>query len=181
MNVIVGLGNPGVEYEGTRHNVGFTVLDLIAEELGASFSSSKKTDSEIAKISDSVLLCKPQTFMNHSGQAVRAVLDYYHLLEQSSEYHDMYVVHDDLDIALGTIKLQYGTGPKSHNGLLSMYEHVGTKQFWHARVGVDNRGDLRSSIVPSEYVLQKFLEAEQSLLKHSIDSIISELRGKAFS
>jgi PTH1 family peptidyl-tRNA hydrolase len=143
MNIVIGLGNPGSEYVGTRHNIGFEIVDGIAEELGVAFSSSKKTFSEIAKVGNSLLLVKPQTFMNHSGQAVRAVLDYYNVLASDGDYSNVYVVHDDLDLALGTIKLQFGTGPKSHNGLLSMYEHLGTKQFWHARVGVDNRGESR--------------------------------------
>lgn len=111
--------------------------------------------------------------MNKSGIAVRALLEYYQLMSDSLE--DLYVVHDDLDLALGSYKIQLGTGPKAHNGLLSLYEHLGTKHFWHVRGGVDNRGDLRGSLVPSEYVLEKFKQDEDSAVKDEVSAIVAEL------
>ena len=175
MKVIVGLGNPGKEYQGTRHNVGFDALDLMAESLGASFTNSKKTLSEVAKVGDQYILCKPQTFMNNSGQTVRALLDYYSISQTDGGYPDLYVVHDDLDLALGKLKIQLGVGPKAHNGILSMYDHLKTEQFWHVRAGVDNRGELRGSIVPSEYVLKPFLSKERPIIDTTIQTIVNEL------
>lgn len=174
MKVIVGLGNPGKEYQSTRHNLGFMVLDQLAVKLGVQFSAAPKLQAEIAKLGSEILLCKPQTFMNNSGQAVRALLDYYKLFN-SEKLGNLSVVHDDLDLAFGTYKLQLGTGPKAHNGLLSLYDHLGTKDFWHVRGGVDNRGDLRAHITPSEYVLQPFTTEEQSMLTEEITAIVSEL------
>jgi PTH1 family peptidyl-tRNA hydrolase len=176
MKMIIGLGNPGKEYQLTRHNLGFMILDELAEQLGINFSNSSKTQSEIAKQGSSLLLCKPQTFMNQSGLAVRSVLEYYDTFEKSAEsVDDLFVVHDDLDIQLGAFKIQLGTGPKSHNGLLSIYEHLGTKNFWHVRAGVDNRGDLRSQLVPSEYVLQNFRKDEETQVHDEVHAIVTEL------
>lgn len=174
MKVIVGLGNPGKEYQSTRHNLGFMVLDALAIKLGTQFSAAPKLQAEISKLGTEVLLCKPQTFMNNSGQAVRALLDYYKLFDPT-KLDMLYVVHDDLDLALGTYKLQLGTGPKAHNGLLSLYDHLNSKDFWHVRGGVDNRGELRSHITPSEYVLQPFTIEEQPILAEEITAIVSEL------
>lgn len=177
MKVIVGLGNPGKEYLHTRHNLGFMVVDQLAAEAGRHFSGSPKLQAEVCKISSSLLLCKPQTFMNNSGLAVRALLDYYKLFD-AQKLDELLVVHDDLDLPLGAYKFQLGTGPKAHNGLLSLYQHLGTKQFWHVRGGVDNRGELRSELIPSEYVLQPFTTEEKPLLVEEIASIVSELKAR---
>ena len=174
MKIIVGLGNPGKEYQATRHNLGFMVLDKLASEARVSFSGFPKAQAEVCKLNTSTLLCKPQTFMNNSGLSVRALLEYYHLFN-AEKMEDLYVVHDDLDLQLGTYKLQMGTGPKAHNGLLSLYEHLGTKEFWHVRGGVDNRGELRSQLIPSEYVLQPFTKDEQPLIADEITAIVREL------
>lgn len=175
MKVIIGLGNPGRQYDKTRHNAGFMAVDMLANDLGIAFSASKKTHTESAKKSNQVLVVKPTTFMNLSGQAVRATLDFFQLTSASNLYPDLYVIHDDLDLALGSFKLQYGTGPKSHNGLHSIYEHLGTKDFWHVRIGVDNRGDLRNVLVPSEYVLQQFAKDEELQIKTAITKALAEL------
>lgn len=178
MNIVVGLGNPGPEYSQTRHNAGYLAADALAEDIGVSYSSSKKTYSEQAKMGSTLIIFKPTTFMNLSGQSVRATLDFFNLLNDDKEYPNMIVLHDDLDLPLGSIKLQYGTGPKSHNGLLSIYEHLGSKMFWHARIGVDNRGDLRGVIEPREYVLQKFSADEEQILKTAIQKIVVEVKTK---
>lgn len=177
MKVIIGLGNPGKEYQYTRHNLGFMVLDRLAQEVGHTFTNSPKLHSETCKFAD-VLLCKPQTFMNTSGVAVRALLEYYKLMESEGKLDALYVVHDDLDLSLGTYKIQFGTGPKGHNGLLSIYEHVHTSQFWHVRGGVDNRGDNRSSIVPSDYVLETFRKEEEPIIADEIAAIVAELSAR---
>lgn len=178
MKVIVGLGNPGKEYQKTRHNLGFMVLDKMAEEAGVKFTSSPKTHSEMCKLNATTLLCKPQTFMNNSGLAVRELLEYYKLFSSAPELPSLYVVHDDLDLLLGSYKIQLGTGPKAHNGLLSLYDHLGSKLFWHVRGGVDNRGELRNQLKPSDYVLENFTTTEEHILLDEIASIVTELKAR---
>lgn len=168
MKVIVGLGNPGQEYENTRHNVGFMTVDLLAKELDLSFESSAKLSSLVAKNAD-VVLVKPQTFMNRSGEALQAVLQFY-----KAEPKDLIVVHDDLDIALGEYKIQNGTGPKGHNGLISIYSSLGTQNFFHVRIGVDGRENDRS-IPGKAYVLQPFLPDEQAIVQKTITTVCHEI------
>lgn len=179
MVVIVGLGNPGSEYASTRHNVGWLVLDQLATELGApEFTFQKKFHGEVTKIGQYFLL-KPQTFMNDSGVAVRALLDFYNVLPtgQDGELPHLIVVHDDLDVEFGHFKLQLGTGPKIHNGLLSIYQHLHSQKFWHARVGVDARQGDRS--MPGRaYVLQKFTQPELTTLQAVGDGLIQEIQSK---
>lgn len=150
------------------------VLDSLADQAGKHFTNAPKVLSQVCKYDD-FLLCKPQTFMNNSGQAVRAVLEYYNQAPSSDNLNEVYVVHDDLDLELGSYKLQMGTGPKAHNGLLSIYQHLGTKEFWHVRGGVDNRGELRSKITPAEYVLQPFTPEERPVVTQEIAAIVAEL------
>jgi PTH1 family peptidyl-tRNA hydrolase len=115
------------------------------------------------------LLAKPQTYMNKSGQAVQAVLHYYKL-----EPADLIVIHDDLDIPFGFFKTQTGTGPKAHNGLLSIYEQLGTKDFTHVRVGIEGR--LGKMDVPGKnYVLSPFTSEEAYLLETVIGQVVKEL------
>src|SRR3989338_3962417 len=150
MKVIVGLGNPGQEYENTRHSVCFVVLD----KLGTGFRYEKKFNSEVAK-TDSILLIKPQTFMNNSGEAVQKIVNFYKI-----DLQDLYVIHDDLDIRLGEYKIQFGKGPKVHNGVSSIEQALGTKDFWRVRIGIDNKD-----------VLGKFLPEEKGIIEGVIDEI----------
>ncbi len=175
MKVIIGLGNPGEEYTRTRHNVGFLVLDAYAQRMGVSFKTDKKVYSELYK-SPSVALIKPTTFMNDSGLAVRSFFDYYKTGFTKKDGESLWVVHDDLDIALGSYKIQFGTGPKVHNGLLSLYEHLGTHDFWHVRVGVENRGAARAAWPAREYVLGSFTEEENKTLSALIPEIVERLQ-----
>ena len=176
MKIIVGLGNPGKEYEQTRHNAGFALVDYVAERLALKFKFEKKFDAEIVKTtaiyqgnSEDICLIKPMTFMNLSGSAVRSIIDYYYddLLFEGEENH-IIVAHDDLDLPLGEFKIQRGKGPKTHNGLNSLYQHLGTKNFWHLRIGVDNRDGSRN-ISPSDYVLMKLSNDEKALLNKAIE------------
>src|SRR3989344_1048929 len=114
MKLVVGLGNPGSKYAHTRHNVGY----LVADKLSAS----------------DFLILLPDKFMNRSGVVLKAFLKKHPKIELK----DVYVVHDDLDIELGKYKLTFGKGPKVHNGLKSIYEQLGTKDFWHLRIGIDS-------------------------------------------
>ena len=176
MKIIIGLGNPGKEYEQTRHNAGFALVDYLAKKLVLDFKFEKKFEAEIVKTtaiykgqSEDICLIKPMTFMNLSGSAVRSIIDYYYddLLFEGEENH-IIVAHDDLDLPLGEFKIQRGKGPKTHNGLASIYKHLGTKNFWHLRIGVDSRDGSRN-IPPSDYVLMKMNQEEKDLLNKSIE------------
>jgi len=180
---IVGLGNPGLEYEETRHNAGFKFVDAWSQwraaEAGQSLPAGKlqkKLQSEITKQADWVF-AKPQTFMNASGQSVRATLDFYASFDHQSPasqikiLQQLVVVHDDLDLEFGKCKLQFGKGPKIHNGLLSIYQHLGTQNFWHARVGIDARGVDRK-MPAKNYVLLPWTVEEQLAWKGLVPEIL---------
>jgi PTH1 family peptidyl-tRNA hydrolase len=175
MFLFVGLGNPGEKYEHSRHNAGWMYLDFMLEKLGgAQFSVDKKTVSEVAK-KDNLLFVKPQTFMNDSGKAVEAVTKWYG--GEGFETNQLYIIYDDLDIPLGKYKIQLGSGPKIHNGLNSIRDHLKTDQFWNVRVGVDNRNGDRSNS-GSEYVLGKFNNEEKKLLNEVFEEVFDELTNK---
>jgi len=174
MKIIVGLGNPGEKYEKNRHNVGFVVVDSLYVKLGLSdqkFQMNKKFNAEIVQTKDCILV-KPQTFMNDSGKAVSAIARFYKL-----ENKDLYVVHDDLDIALGNYKIQFGKGPQIHNGLLSIEQDLGTDQFWNVRVGVENRSVRGNKGIPGVvYSLQDFNQDEKIILDGVVQKIVDELQ-----
>ena len=158
MKLLVGLGNPETRYLHTRHNAGFLFVDYYQSQLQTpKFLEQKKFFSAISK-NEELILAKPLTYMNKSGQAVSSLINFYQL-----DLNDLVVAHDDLDLALGSFKLQLGTGPKIHNGLNSIYQQLANKQFWHLRLGVDNRNGDRS-VPGTDYVLQNFSPAEMETL-----------------
>lgn len=170
MKLLVGLGNPGSEFEKTRHNAGFMVIDAVAEHLKIQTKWQERTKfwSQVAQ-TENLLLAKPQTFMNDSGKAVQALLHFYKIANQ-----DLWVIHDDLDLELGKFKIQRGTGPKVHNGLASIYQALGTKDFWHVRVGVDSRQGDRT--LPGHvYVLQALKGEEWQIFKHHEAQIVTDI------
>ncbi|MBP7875459.1 aminoacyl-tRNA hydrolase [Candidatus Woesebacteria bacterium] len=177
MKIVVGLGNPGKEYERSRHNAGFMVVDQVAQRLGCQFNLEKDYFAEIAKTADFTLI-KPQTFMNDSGRALRAWLQFYKKIDQSGEYPELAVIYDDLDIPFGSWKWQFGTGPKAHNGVQSISTHLGSDQFWHGRVGTENRENHRSSIPSDAYVLTPFTSEEQPTVEQVISASVDRLLGK---
>jgi len=167
MKLIVGLGNPGRRYKSTRHNVGFLVVDEMVGEI----LWEKSGGGELQYFwKEKTEFIKPQTFMNKSGKSVQAVTKKH----QNLKMDDIFVIHDDLDIRLGNYKIQKGKGPKDHNGLNSIYASLGTKEFWHVRVGVENRkiGDNTSG---EEYVLQEFSNEETKVINDVIGSVVEEL------
>ena len=188
MKVVVGLGNPGEKYKGTRHNVGFMVVDAFAAKLqvtnNGSESEWKTSSKKVLKYfwfevdGEKIELVKPMTFMNKSGVAVSNVKKNHPELELD----DLYIVHDDLDIALGKFKIQKGKGPKQHNGVESVERSLGKRDFWRVRVGVDNRGEsdelqMRSAknISGEKYVLSRFRKEEKELVKKMIDEVVVRL------
>ena len=154
MKLVVGLGNPGAAYRFTRHNVGFLVVDEL-----------QKT-----KLPKDLIVKKSDVFMNDSGSFVKRVISKYPNIPISS----IYVVHDDLDIKLGEYKIQLGRGPKDHNGLKSVDEALGTSQYWHVRIGVDNR-PLDNRPMGEEYVLQNFTDEELVILDRVIKEVCKKL------
>jgi PTH1 family peptidyl-tRNA hydrolase len=170
MKAIIGLGNPEPPYAGTRHNAGAEVAAQAREflELG-DWQLQTKVQVYLSKNSE-YLVGKPSLFMNESGLAVRSVLDYYQILPEH-----LFLVFDDLDLPVGSYKVQFAKGPKDHNGLLSVYQHLGTRNFWHVRIGVDGRSD-NQNIDPSTYVLERFLGAEQAAMKQVIVQVLPELK-----
>jgi peptidyl-tRNA hydrolase, PTH1 family len=175
---IVGLGNPGSEYAKTRHNVGWLVVDEMVNRLafqGVDLKVVKKSnffgDVIIAK-EKKLYFVKPTTFMNDSGKAVQAVMKFYEKTSKKEEIENLVVIHDDLDLVIGEFKLQFGRGPKVHNGLLSLYQHLGVKQFWHLRIGVDGRNGTRD-MPGSSYVLQRFSDEELETLEDVVDEAIA--------
>ncbi len=149
MRLIAGLGNPGPEYEKTRHNIGFRVIDRLGEILQAPVRKEKfQTEYATAQVgTEKVVLAKPQTFMNLSGEALREMMAYWRI-----EADEMLVLHDDLDFPLGTIRLVVDSGAAGHNGIRSVIEELGTKSFYRLRLGIGRpeRGN------PTDYVLKRF-------------------------
>jgi len=155
MKLLVGLGNPGKKYAGTRHNVGFEVVDGLKEELRVK----------------GVRFLKPQLFMNRSGEVVKEALK-----KNKVKLEDLYVVHDDLDIELGEFKVSWGKGPKDHNGLRSVYEELSSKEFWHVRVGIDNRVEIPFEGSGEEYVLSSWLPEERVVVDNTVKKVVKELK-----
>lgn len=150
IKMMVGLGNPGSEYEQTRHNAGFWFIDELAWQYKATLKEEKKFFGSVARISISgsdLWLLKPSTFMNRSGQAVAALAQFYKIKPE-----EILVVHDELDIPCGRIKFKLGGGNGGHNGLKDIQARLGTPDFYRLRLGIDHPGE-RNLVVG--YVLNK--------------------------
>lgn len=145
MKVIVGLGNPGKEYEGTRHNAGFISIDAIAQCVGVNYWKTE-CGAEVAHIKDSFLLVKPQSYMNLSGGPVKNVLDKYKL-----SITDLIVIHDDMDISSGSIRVKRGGSSAGHNGIKSICNKLQSQNFIRVRIGID-KAPGRKPVV--DYVLE---------------------------
>lgn len=150
MKVVVGLGNPGAKYEQTKHNVGFMCLDFYANKHNETFKFERKFNADVLKMGQ-LLLVKPQTFMNLSGEAVRKILDYYNI-----DLDDVLVIYDDLDLPFARIRLREQGGPGGHNGIKSIIQHVNTNDFKRLRVGIDSNPMMEAA----DYVLSKFSKQE---------------------
>ena len=138
IRLVLGLGNPGSEYKGTRHNAGFWYLDLLAEQLGARMLLNSKLHAEIAQVNfagERLLLAKPTTFMNRSGLASQAILNFYKLPPES-----MLVVHDELDLSPGTARLKFDGGHGGQNGLRDISAQLGHGKYHRLRIGIGHPG-----------------------------------------
>jgi len=168
MKLVVGLGNPGAKYERTRHNAGFWWIDGIAALEHAAFRRESRFQGAAAKVSrrGDLWLLKPETFMNHSGQAVAALASYYKVAAK-----DILVAHDELDLPAGGVKLKFGGGLSGHNGLKSIVAQLGTQDFWRLRIGI---GHPRDSAAPAQDVADYVLHPPRAEEQEAIDKAVAQ-------
>lgn len=163
MKLIIGLGNPGRRYEGSRHNLGFMAVEALARN----FQIDKKSNSEILKTKidkQNIVLAKPKTFMNASGQAVKSLITRYSI----SDYSNIWVVHDEIDLALGKMKIKFGGGAAGHRGVLSIMEWLGSGDFVRFRLGIGHPYPRTRQSV-DDYVMKKFSLEEKEAVRQLIE------------
>jgi len=167
IRLIAGLGNPGAEYERTRHNAGFWLADRLAGDLGAAFSLEKSFFGHVAKArhrGENVLLAKPMTYMNRSGQSVAALARFYKLAPEQ-----ILVLHDELDLPPGQAKLKQGGGHAGHNGLRDIQSALGSPAFWRLRLGIGHPRELGLAQPVADFVLHPPRRDEQDAIDAAID------------
>jgi PTH1 family peptidyl-tRNA hydrolase len=173
MKLIIGLGNPGDQYKDTRHNIGYMIVDKLSHELGkerATWENDKAHQALIAKIGD-ILLVKPVTYMNNSGIAVKGLVDYYKL-----DPSDVWVIHDDIDLPIGKIRIRMRGGTAGHNGVTSILNMLKSETFIRFRMGIGrgkestgfNEGKNLSHRSVIAFVLSRFNRHEAGSLKHLV-------------
>lgn len=168
--LIVGLGNPGPQYEDTRHNAGFWFVDAIAHQCGEQFRTENKFHGEVAKViiqGKQVWLLKPSTFMNRSGQSVSALANFYKIPLES-----ILVAHDELDLEPGVARLKKGGGHGGHNGLRDIVAHMGGKDFMRLRIAIGHPGNSKQV---SNYVLSRASADDQILIDNAMDKALGVL------
>ena len=165
--LIIGLGNPGRQYEETRHNVGFMLVDRLAAVDGAPFQSVPKWQCHLAKLSDGTLLAKPQTFMNLSGRAVRQLLAFHKWLPE-----EILVAYDDASLPLGTLRFREKGSAGGHNGIKSLIEHLGTDAFPRLKIGIGSSqpGNMVG------HVLGKFSPDERPALENTLATALEAVQ-----
>lgn len=170
IQLIVGLGNPGPQYEATRHNAGFWWVDQIAAEYGARLNAEGKFQGSAGRLKNGdheAWLLKPATFMNASGRSVSALVNFYKIPPQA-----ILVVHDELDLTPGTVKLKKGGGHGGHNGLKDIAAALGTPDFWRLRLGIGHPGDRKEVV---NFVLKSPSRDEMHGIEQAMDSSASIL------
>jgi len=170
MQLLVGLGNPGDQYRDTRHNVGFRLLDRLAESAGLRFAAAPRFKAETAVWECGgrrILLVKPQTFMNNSGEAVAPLAHYYKVPVQ-----DVFVVYDDLDLPAGKTRLRHGGGHGGHNGLRSLHQHLGSDAYVRIKIGI-GRPPAGGEVTP--WVLGRAQAEDRQHEQAAIEAILREL------
>jgi len=164
MFLIVGLGNPGKKYQNTRHNAGFMAIDVLASEQNLLWQKSRKFSAELALKNNQFILVKPQTFMNNSGQAVKAIADYYKIKTEN-----IWVVCDDIDLPLGKIRVRRKGTSGGHNGLESILGNLKSKNFSRIKVGIQTENLL--NISAEKFVLANFRQKEQVIVSDQIKKV----------
>jgi PTH1 family peptidyl-tRNA hydrolase len=171
MKIIFAQGNPGAQYANTRHNVGFLIIDTLAARHRADFVKKTKFHADIAEIAiagEKVLLVKPATFYNETGQTARMLVDFYKLNPST----DLLVIHDDLALPLGTLRIRDKGRDAGNNGIKSLNAHLGSN---YARIRVGIYNDLRDRIHDADFVLSNFTKNEADALKDTISPKVIEL------
>ena len=175
LSLVVGLGNPGEKYAGTRHNVGFMALEQLAKRQSSSFKQQSKLHGLLAEVGQGagrLRLLMPQTYMNESGRSIRAALDWF-----GFEPAQMLILVDDMDLPLGRLRLRLSGGAGGHNGLRSTIAHLGGQEFPRLRIGIGapalNPVERKQRTVG--HVLGRFAAAEQPVLDEVIDEVLSGL------
>jgi PTH1 family peptidyl-tRNA hydrolase len=174
MKIIVGLGNPGKKFKKTRHNLGFIVVESLRSKF-KNFSNWKKSKKFLSEISEGkidserVILVKPQTFMNNSGKAIKLLTKSFKLKAES-----LFVIHDDLDLPLGKMKISIGRGSGGHKGVQSIIDEIGTKDFVRFRIGIKPNSKFKMQNAKlkfkiQNFVLEKFNKKEEKILKEVIE------------
>jgi PTH1 family peptidyl-tRNA hydrolase len=164
MKAVIGLGNPGPQYTLSRHNVGFLAVDRLTEALGLVFKAKYQGLTAEGQIAgEKVLFLKPQTFMNLSGRSVKGLAAFYKLAAE-----DILVLHDDIDLPLGKIRLRQRGGAGGHNGLRSIMSELGTEDFWRFKIGVSRPPEQWD---PADYVLAPFLDTELTVLDEVLERV----------
>ena len=173
MIIIVGLGNPGERYKDTRHNIGFQAIDEFAKENDfPEFRLSKKSSalvSENVLNEKKIILVKPQTFMNESGKSIRTLIGFY-------KTKDLIVIHDDIDLPLGKIRVSKNRGSAGHKGVESIIKELGSKDFTRFRIGVSSKTGKPKDV--EKYVLQKFNKEEEKIIEQVVQEITTEIKKK---
>jgi PTH1 family peptidyl-tRNA hydrolase len=162
--LVVGLGNPGPDYDRTRHNVGFRVVELLAARAGGGRFAKHRSNADVLEgrlAGRKVVLAKPRTYMNVSGGPVTGLVRYF-----SVEPADLVVVHDDLDLGFGVVRLKRGGGEGGHNGLRSISQSLGTKDYLRVRFGIGRPPGRQD---PADFVLKRFSGAEAKELEFAVD------------
>jgi PTH1 family peptidyl-tRNA hydrolase len=170
LHLIAGLGNPGCKYAETRHNAGFWFLDRLAGRCGASLRLQTRLQAEVARVQlhgQDCVLCRPTTFMNHSGLAIRAVSDYFRV-----PVSRLLVAYDELDLPVGVSRLRQGGGHGGHNGLRDIFRHMPDHDFLRLRIGIGHPG---SKEAVTGYVLGRPSADEERLMRESIEEAIAVL------
>jgi PTH1 family peptidyl-tRNA hydrolase len=181
MKLIVGLGNPGDKYIKTRHNMGFLVIDKLADKKQVVMrleNDFKSESGDFGDLENRVKLVKPQTFMNSSGESVSKLKNYYKI-----DTEDIWVVHDDIDLEAGKIRITLGGSSAGHKGVQSIIDQLGTNQFWRIRVGVG-----KSDIIPTEeWVLMNFENLDETSIivdktaDYMVQSLSNGIKAESFN
>lgn len=169
MKLIVGLGNPGKTYAATRHNLGWMVLDALAKNAGVQWSTFHKAPAVFAKLAPDVIIAKPQTFMNESGKAVAPMMKFYQLSPA-----DLILVHDELDLPFGNLRISSDSSAGGHNGVKSVIDAVGSQAFTRLRLGV--RTERRENVPADAFVLERFGLRERLKLNSLMSDYLEALQ-----
>lgn len=166
MKLIIGLGNPGKNYDRTRHNIGFMCIDALAEKWNVTLSESKFKGmyTVVHRPEGKVMLLKPLTYMNLSGECVRPIMDYFDI-----DVEDIMVIYDDLDLETGKLRLRQKGSAGGHNGIKSLIQHIGTQEFKRIRVGI-SRPPVGMKV--PDYVLSKFSKEEEPVIEQAIEKVV---------